>query len=553
MLKEYYSLTSTLLRNSFRRNDTDKKKRIIIMLVMFFGFLPLLILLGYGAYQITPKAIEADIFMELLVVVITGSQFAVFFFGIFSILAYMFFSEDAEFLAALPVKKTTLFVSKLTMVYINELIISFVILLPLLSITGISAINYGLELGAGYFVMVALAILLMPLIPLLLVSLLAFPMMYVVTFFRRRAVMSSVVLIVLFLGFMGLYLGLMGGLTNGGEEPTFELGEQYLNALNKITNIVFFNTFFVKAMLGIGNVALNFFGFIITLIASLVITIVFSSSLYHKSVMSQLESPKELGGKGAIEDQRGISNSFFIKDFKMLIRNPGFAFQSFMGPFIAPLMVFFIAKSLNVTMDMPEGEEAFVFSAIRSTGVVMFLLLMLLCGTNFVASVAFTREGKYFYFNKYLPIPYKQMINGKIMFSAYTALVGVVLSTIAYGLSIDTNIFNIIMFGVSLAIMSYAFIYMGIYRDLRKPKLEWNNVQEAVKQNLNAMFPMIIGSIIGIAIVIFAMMIETIIKSQFLAWTILWISVIIPAIIILMYYMQKLDNNYVEMLDKITC
>lgn len=546
MWKDYLSVCGILLKNSFRKNDKDKKKKFYLYLAMIVGFLPLLIMISVGAYQITPQVIQSGIFMEFLVVIMTMAQLTIFFFGIFSILAYMFFSEDAEFLAALPVKKSSLFMSKLTMVYINELIVSSIILIPMLFITGISAINHGFPLNGAYFIFSILAIFIMPLIPLLLVSLLAFPMMYIVTFFKRRAVLSSVVTILLFIGFMAMYLGMVNGMAS--RDSSLVSGEQLYNLLIRFRDIAFFNTFYAKAML-FDNFFVNIGLFLLVIIASLAITILVSSSLYHKSVMAQLESVRENGGKGKIYSKQGIAKAFLIKDFKMLIRNPGFAFQSFMGPILTPIMVMFMAKSFQVPV---EENGDMQMTAMMTIGFILFLTTMLLCGTNFVSSVAFTREGKYFYFNKYLPIPYKELIKGKVQFAIISGMVGTVLATLVVAFTVDISLINVLMFGSSLGLMNVGFVYMGIYRDLKKPKLDWNNVQEAVKQNFNAMVPMFFGSGIGILIMVFSMIIENLTgKGTFISWLLLWITVLIPSIVVYAYYKQKLDNNYVEMLNNI--
>lgn len=551
MIQDYLSITKILFKNSFRRNGANKKKTLLIFLGITAGFLPLVILISVAVYHITPQIIEAEIFREMIIAVISSTQLVVFFFGIFSIIAYMFFSEDAEFLASLPVKKSALFTSKLTMVYINELIISFVILVPILTIMGISAINYGMAINWYYFALIPFAFIFTPLIPLLLVSVLAFPMMYVVSFFRKRALLSSLVLIFLFIGFMMLYLGTIGNMPESSD--AIVIGEGVANALNAIAKVLFFNAFFANAMIGF-KVILNLFLFLLIVSASMTLTIVISSSLYHKSVMGQLESQSGKAGNGKIDEQKEKSRAFLIKDLKMLIRNPSFAIQSFMGVLLTPLMILFLGRTLGTTMDIDPSEMegvAFQFNAISITGYILFFAGMLLCGTNFVASVAFTREGKFFYFIKYLPISYKQMIKGKLNFAVYTGLIGVVLTTIVYTIMVDTNLLNALLFGGALALMNYGFSYMGIYRDLRKPKLEWNNVQEAIKQNLNAMFPMLIGSIYGIVLLVLSILIENSLGEAFVSWLILWIVAYIPLIGILIYYKQQLDNNYLKLINNI--
>jgi ABC-2 type transport system permease protein len=546
MFSDYLSVTRILLKNSFRKGE-NKNRKLFILMAVFLGFLPLVIILGIGVYQFTPVIIESGVFLEFLVLGLTMSELTIFFFGIFSILAYMFFSDDAEFLSGLPVRKTSLFMSKLTMVYINELIVSAFVLLPILFLSGISAIRSGFDLNAGYFILSALAVFIMPILPLLLVSVLAFPMMYVVSYFKRRAVLSSVVLIILFVAFMSLYFFFVGNINSGSNGvPEIEIGQSLINSLTRLSKIAFFNTIYVKAMLNTGSFVINILMFLVILSISFAITTLVASLLYQRSVTAQLEAAKDIGAKGSIGDKKDISMAFLIKDFKMLIRNPGFAFQSFMGPILTPIMIVFISKSMSVPT---EGESG---TAIQATSLILFLVTMLFCGTNFVAIVAFTREGKFFYFNKYLPIPYKDIIKGKLLLSYYSAMVGVVLSTIVYAFVVKTNYLIILIFGVYLSIASVGFVYMGLYRDLKKPKLEWNNVNEAVKQNFNAMIPMFIGGGIGTVTLVIGMMIESVTgKDTFLSWLLLWTVLFIPSVIIVIYYKQKLDNNYVQMLNNI--
>jgi len=547
MFKDYYHITGIILKNSFRKGG-GKNKKLIMIIAFLGGMLPLILLLSIGAYQLTPKIIEAGIFMEFEVLIMTLSQFTIFFFGIFSILAYMFFSDDAEFLAALPVRKSSLFLSKLTMVYINELIVSALVLIPMLFITGISAANHGFDLSFIYFVLAVLAVFVMPIIPLLLVSLLAFPLMYVVSFFRRRAVLSSVVLILLFITFMGLYLNVVNGFASRGDTPAIEIGEQFAKSLTRVTDIAFFNTFYSKAMLLEGNFFLNFGIFVMIITASFTLTVLIAAPLFHNSVMAQLEALKNTNKKGKIYGKQDIAKAFLIKDFKMLVRNPGFAFQSFMGPILTPIMILFLSKNFQI----PIEETGQQITTLMTTAFILFFMTMLLCGTNFVSAVAFTREGKFFYFNKYLPIPYKEMIRGKMYLSIISALIGVVLGTIVFAVSVKVNIINIFLFLASMTVMNIGFVYLGLYRDLKKPKLEWNNVNEAVKQNFNAMVPMFFGGGIGLVIMIIGMVIEKLTGTgSFLSWLLLWVIVFIPSFVIYGYYKQKLDNNYVDIFNNI--
>jgi ABC-2 type transport system permease protein len=547
MFRDYAAVTGVLLKNGFRRGRGDRKKKLMMAMVVFLGFLPIVIMVSVAAYQLTPKAIEIGMFMQAIVAVISASQLTIFFFGIFSILGYMFFSDDAEFLGALPVKRSALFMSKLTMVYINELIVSAVVILPTLTIMGISATNAGESISVLYYVLVALAVFLMPLIPLLLVSVLAFPMMYVVSFFKKRAVLSTIVLMILFMCFMGIYMGFFSNFGTSSEQDLDAMAQQFIKTLNSLTNVMFFNVFYSKAMLGIGSFVGNIAVFLVILASCLVITLVISSPLYNRSVMAQMEGESGGAGKGTIAEQQDVYKSLVIKDFKMLIRNPGFAFQSFMGVFIAPLMILLMGKAFQA----PTGDDMEKITTIMTTGFIGFMA-MVGVATNYVAHVAFTREGKFFYFNKYLPIPYKDIIKGKVMFAMLTTAAGAFLSTITYAIAVRTNFINVLLLGLYIMIMGAGINYMGIYRDLANPKLDWNNMQEAIKQNFNAMVPLFVGMGVGMISMMSGFFVEEIAgEGTFISWLILWIMQFLPAIVLFFIFKQKLDNNYVTMLNKI--
>ena len=94
-----------------------------------------------------------------------------------------------------------------------------------------------------------------------------------------------------------------------------------------------------------------------------------------------------------------------------------------------------------------------------------------------------------------------------------------------------------------MSVVSYLQSFILILIDLNKPKLEWNSEYTVVKQNLNLMWPMILGIINIMLIICFTSTVSTknpyiIISSLIMLYTI--------AIIIVKKHIRKNINKQFE-------
>ena len=94
-----------------------------------------------------------------------------------------------------------------------------------------------------------------------------------------------------------------------------------------------------------------------------------------------------------------------------------------------------------------------------------------------------------------------------------------------------------------MSVVSYLQSFILILIDLNKPKLEWNSEYTVVKQNLNLMWPMILGIINIMLIISFTSTVSTknpyiIISSLIILYTI--------AIIIVKKHIRKNINKQFE-------
>jgi ABC-2 type transport system permease protein len=120
-----------------------------------------------------------------------------------------------------------------------------------------------------------------------------------------------------------------------------------------------------------------------------------------------------------------------------------------------------------------------------------------LASTNAITATSLSREGKEFFISKYIPLSYQQQIKAKLMSGYLFGFIGAVLMLIAAIILIPMDAGII---GMTLAVSLTAIVpvlEIGLLIDIFQPKLDWDNEQKAVKQNLNVIWSMLISILVG--------------------------------------------------------
>ena len=91
---------------------------------------------------------------------------------------------------------------------------------------------------------------------------------------------------------------------------------------------------------------------------------------------------------------------------------------------------------------------------------------------------------------RYLPVKLKDVLKAKTALANAVSFAGIVLVTIT-GLAVSRgDVVNVLPTAVVLAIYAYAFNVLCIYRDLKKPNINWTSPYEVIKRNLYPLVPM---------------------------------------------------------------
>lgn len=513
-MKSWARITRTLLSMFFRTGKGEKKRRVSAVVVVLLGLL-FAVMIGAAFAFLSPVLAQAGLLAVAATLPMETAFVAVLVFGTMGVFSYIYYSRDNEFLLSLPVSPSTVYFAKLTVVYVQEFAVSAVFIAPALIVTGVMTAP-----PAVFWVMTVLALVLVPVCPLLLCSLIAVPLMRVASFFKNKGMMGAVLLILLFAAFMAAYMVLSMRMQGIGGAPTVGGGavsvDEMLEPFIVVAHVLYplyalarFGTLTPGLTEGVAaSAAIDLCIFLGTIAVCGVLTVVISRAVYARSALRQTEnSARTASGKDYVT---GSALAALVKkEWRELSRNTSFAFQCLGGVVVSPvfgvLFPIIMGSSLSdPSLDSVAPNIGFIMTWI----IVSFLVQMMSTSMNVSAPTSVTREGVSFAYSKTIPVPYRTQALAKIVLSWIIGGVSVVLSVIAMSISVGVvmgkaNAWFIVLTLVYLLAYGALFVVMCVHRDLKRPKLNWTTAREAIKGNYATLVPMLLGMlfcVIGLAI-----------------------------------------------------
>ncbi len=558
---QFFTILKLLIKNLLRPNkqaaDEKKGTKTAIFIIIAVAYLFIAAFIVVMVALLGEAVVMLGLINEMIALLFAISSLIVLFFGLVSLFNTLYFSKDSEFFLALPVKPSNVFFAKFCLVYATELIVAAAVLVPSLITLGIVA-----HMDPLYYIVTIIGIFLAPALPLILATILAVPLMYVVGFFKNKSALTSVLMLVLFAGFFGVYFYFVMQMQNNQVQGDPALiVEGMRSALKTVSNIVYpflalarCATLYEMGELGAGVSSLiNALIFLGATGALLGLSLFISRYVYNRGAASQLENVKQKStGKEKFIAGSALK-ALVKKEWRELIRTPAFAYQCLAGILLSPIMVAVFSFSMFGDMFTEIGTDGLDFAKIGA-GIQWFVcfgfLLMFGVGLNVAASTAVTREGKGFFFSKMMPVDYKTQIRAKQIVCNAISLAAAFLSLIVLTVATKEFLFLILGF-IYTIVFAYGFNNFSIYFDLKKPKLDWATPNEAVKQNFRIMVPYFINIAVSF-IFIAAPVICFIFLDYAIACLIIWAVFFAFAIIMAIVFHKLLNKNVDRFYEELT-
>ncbi|MEF3311955.1 hypothetical protein PV433_24000 [Paenibacillus sp. GYB004] len=426
------------------------------------------------------------------------TSLVVFMFGIFYIITVFYFAQDVEYLLPLPLKPSQIVSAKFLTVLLYEYLTQLVLLAPLL-------IVFGVKDGAGvmYYVYAVITFLALPILPLVVASVVAMAIMSFSGVARNKdrfRLIGGTVAVLFSLG-LNLFIQRSVRSTMTPEEVQNMLlggGNTFLDlATRSVPSVKLAANAMLKEaeLAGLAFIVL-FAGFSVLLYVAFALL---AQTFYFKGVMGMSESSArriQLSGQqlDKMTVQQSAVRSMLMKELRILLRTPPYflncVFMTLMWPIIMLIPLLSqpdLAEMLGQASQYL--DQGGIGSMVLAGGVGVFLFIS---GANATASTSISREGAGFFVLKYIPVPVPHILTAKVMSGWLVTMIGTILILGAAYFLIHLPIALILLL-LMLAVPATLFTCLtGVWVDLFRPVLNWDNEQKAVKQNMNSVFNLLI-------------------------------------------------------------
>ncbi len=140
------------------------------------------------------------------------------------------------------------------------------------------------------------------------------------------------------------------------------------------------------------------------------------------------------------------------------------------------------------------SDPEFSFYAVLSA----LAVIVLTSAINVVASSSFSREGTSFWIMKIIPYSLKQQAFVKVLFSTSISIMGIIINCLIFKVYFNYGYIQIGVISFVGILFAALWNLIGVLIDMKRPKLEWTNEIEAIKQNVNVFFSILLCIAISI-------------------------------------------------------
>jgi ABC-2 type transport system permease protein len=236
---------------------------------------------------------------------------------------------------------------------------------------------------------------------------------------------------------------------------------------------------------------------------TLIIFLFLAEAIYLKGVIGISEthakrkaySQEELA---SLTKESSPLTALLLKELRFLFRTPAYFMNCILSNLLLPVVMVIafilnsgeLSKLPDLLLRFLEGNTGFVQS-------IVFLFSVFLGSANNIAATAISREGKNFYVNKYLPVPYLTHIWAKLLSGVIISLIPIILVIAALIVLIHPSVLFIFLSSMTAVLGILFASLVGVLIDLKYPKLDWANEQRAVKSNINGLLSLLLNSLIA--------------------------------------------------------
>ena len=497
-MRNFWALFKVTLKNTFGVTETGKKKTFlqklfpIFLLVAIAPTIAAFYLLTGDALALLKPIQQTGVIIGLLLTMLSS---LIFFLAIFLIPAVFYFSKDVETLLSLPLKASTILSAKLAVSMIYEYITILAIGVPV-----VLAYIVNVQPPLGFYPLLILTIVLLPVVPLIMSGLLVMAVMALIPKARNRDLFNYLS------GFisLGFAVGInmvVGNIATISADKMVQLLIQGKNSLLGIVgSLVPSVPFAAKAVVNLS--LLDFAISVLIAIGAYLFFLLIAELAYFKAAVGVNETGanrRKLNGKAYISSTQGADPiwTYTLKELKLMIRTPIYLLNNISTVILIPAILVVLLKTtagqqeeLITLIQSIDWNAPGMFAYVLTAGLAIGLFMTSL---NLITVTSISREGTRLFFMKYIPMSYNAQIQAKVNSGLIVSVLGILFMIIPFGIIFSIPWIQLLLATVMALLASVFLNYFGMIVDMIHPKLVWEQEAVPVKQNINAVFTMVPG------------------------------------------------------------
>ncbi len=502
--------------NEARYAKDKKKKNKLYLLLGTYIFLGVMLAfyMGAGAFGLCILG-AADIVPAYM---LTITSLVILFFTIFKAGSMLFQVKSYEMLISLPIKPVVIVISRFLNMYLGNLVLSFVTMIP-------AGIVYGIYVrpGISFYIMFVISIFLLPLVPLTIASIIGAIITGIGARMKHKNAVTIIISMLLTMGILviSFYPTLhaeditMQQLTDISAMASEQIHKMYPLARMYTEAVVGGN---ISAFLGFAGISIGVFA-IFAGITQRKYAAICANLISHAAkknyVLGRQTRRSPLMALYSKEIKRYFSSSIYVM-------NTAIGYIMMIMAAVALLLVG--VDKIGAVMEM-EGVvrdmiEKFMPFALAIMGVI---------GTTTLSSISI--EGKQWWIPKTLPVSAKLIFDSKIMVNLTLAVPSCIIAGVISMAALGNQGLKSIWLLIIPLMYCLFFSVLGIAVNLKYPMFQWDNEVVAVKQGA----ALLVGMLIEFPSVIIGGLIIHILGSFSYNFAMLVLTVILAAITIIIY------------------
>lgn len=464
-LKEKLNLKNTKFKSKntlFKSIFSILKFALVVALCYLVLFLCNYLQL-FSLINAIPRSVITVVFTVMLIISIISATLG--------INKSMYYSYDNPVLLTLPCKPTQVYLSKLIVFYIFEVIRNMSFMVPLF-------IAYGIISGFTilYYPWVLFCFLFISMIPVVIGAILSIPTMWFYNFFKQYKRLQAATLAIII---VGVVFVVIEGISLIPENidliktwgTTYWQIQDFLNKF--IVDFALFDKLVIMVVglkSGLVNKVFTIYNFLNFLYMIIAIALIFAlglvtvKPLFYKMASKPFEYRKE---KVKTKANKALDKKVSIlkNEFLLNLRSAEKIFLN-VGILIAlPILVFFLNKMFAAMNTRMLGNNMAV-----SFNILIILLIAL--SSNSYASSIFSKDGRSSYLIKVQPSRYQPLLISKLVFNTIFMLLAFIATFIVLLLSTSLGFSKCLVIILTVTCIYFAHLFYSAELDIMNPQIE---------------------------------------------------------------------------------